>query len=138
MVTLRTEEHCHVVGFSHTLVDVNLTREMRLKEVISKIASIPMGDTDCALPMLEACKRHLAVDVFVVYTDNETWAGKVHPMEALREYRRKVNARAKLIVVGMTATGFSIADPLDTGALDIVGFDVAAPQIMRALALGAL
>ena len=37
---------------------------------------------------------------------------------------------AKMIVVGMTSNGFSIADPDDAGMLDVVGFDTAVPQIM--------
>ena len=37
---------------------------------------------------------------------------------------------AKLIVVGMTSTGFSVADPRDGGMLDVVGFDAAAPQVI--------
>jgi 60 kDa SS-A/Ro ribonucleoprotein len=80
--------------------------------------------------MIEASRRGWAVDTFVVYTDNETWAGKVHPVAALRDYRRKSRIAAKLIVVGMTSTGFSIADPSDGGMLDVVGFDSAAPAVI--------
>jgi 60 kDa SS-A/Ro ribonucleoprotein len=65
-----------------------------------------------------------------VMTDNETWAGKIHPVEALRSYRKKMGIAAKLVVVGMTSTGFSIADPNDGGMLDVVGFDAAAPAVI--------
>lgn len=41
---------------------------------------------------------------------------------------------AKLIVVGMTATKFTIANPDDPGMLDIAGFDTAAPGIMSEFA----
>ena len=44
--------------------------------------------------------------------------------------------RAKLIVVGMTATKFTIADPSDPGMLDVVGFDAAAPRVMADFARG--
>jgi len=37
---------------------------------------------------------------------------------------------AKLIVVGMVSSGFSIADPDGAGMLDVVGFDTAVPQLM--------
>jgi 60 kDa SS-A/Ro ribonucleoprotein len=37
---------------------------------------------------------------------------------------------AKMIVIGMTATDFSIADGNDGGMLDVCGFDIATPQIM--------
>ena len=77
------------------------------------------------------------IDVFVVYTDSETWFGKIHPTEALKQYREKMNnPNAKLIVVGMQSNGFTIADPNDKGMLDVVGFDSAAPQIMSLFAEG--
>jgi 60 kDa SS-A/Ro ribonucleoprotein len=63
------------------------------------------------------------VDTFVVLTDNETWAGNIKPVQALQSYRETHNPNAKLVVVGMTSTGFSIADPNDSGMLDVVGFD---------------
>lgn len=77
------------------------------------------------------------IDVFVVYTDSETWFGKIHPTEALKQYREKMNIpNAKLIVVGMQSNGFTIADPNDKGMLDVVGFDSAAPQVMSLFAEG--
>jgi 60 kDa SS-A/Ro ribonucleoprotein len=77
------------------------------------------------------------IDVFVVYTDNETWFGKIHPTEALKRYRQEMNQpNAKLIVVGMQSNSFTIADPNDKGMLDVVGFDSAAPQVMSLFAEG--
>jgi 60 kDa SS-A/Ro ribonucleoprotein len=70
------------------------------------------------------------VDAFIIYTDNETWAGNIHPAQALKKYRNKWNNNAKLIVVGMTSNGFSIADPNDRDMLDVVGFDTSVPQLM--------
>jgi len=65
-----------------------------------------------------------------VYTDSETWAGSIHPCKALNKYRREMGIPARLVVVGMTSTGFTIADPSDAGMLDVVGFDSAAPQVI--------
>jgi len=70
------------------------------------------------------------VDVFVVYTDNETWAGKVHPAQALQQYRASMGIPAKLVVVAMASNGFSIANPDDAGMLDVVGFDAATPALI--------
>ena len=95
-----------------------------------------MGGTDCAQPMLYAKERQLMVDVFIVYTDCETYAGAVHPCEALRQYREAMGINARLIIVAMTSNGFTLADPNDHGMLDIAGFDSAAPEIMRQFALG--
>ena len=100
------------------------------------VADLPFGATDCAQPMLDALERKLPVDVFVVYTDNETWAGDIHPHQALVEYRQKSGIDAKLVVVGMTATRFSIADPDDAGMLDVVGFDAAVPSLITEFARG--
>jgi 60 kDa SS-A/Ro ribonucleoprotein len=80
--------------------------------------------------MIWATKERVPVDTFVVYTDNETWAGQVHPAEALKNYRQKMGIGAKLVVVGMTSTGFTIADPQDAGMLDVVGFDTTAPNVI--------
>jgi 60 kDa SS-A/Ro ribonucleoprotein len=57
----------------------------RLDDVVRAVSDLPFGGTDCALPMLHAIDRKLAVDVFVVYTDSETWAGAVHPFQALQQ-----------------------------------------------------
>ena len=60
----------------------------------------------------------------------------MHPFQALAEYRHRMGRPAKLVVVGMTATSFTIADPGDPGMLDVVGFDTAAPQVMADFARG--
>jgi len=80
--------------------------------------------------MVEALKHRWAVDAFVVFTDNETWAGNIHPAQALREYRERMGIAAKLVVVAMASNGFSIADPDDAGMLDVVGFDTATPGVL--------
>lgn len=130
MVTARTEKNWHVMGFSNSLVNIPITSRQSLNEVIQAVEKLPMGGTDCALPMVYAKENRLEVDTFVVYTDNETWAGKIHPFQALEQYRQTMGRPAKLVVVGMTATEFSIANPKDAGMLDVVGFDSAAPAIL--------
>jgi 60 kDa SS-A/Ro ribonucleoprotein len=105
-----------------------ISPRQRLDDVIRKTSNLPFGGTDCALPMLYALKVRMQIDVFTIYTDSETWAGDIHPTRALQEYRQKTGIPAKLVVVGMTSNGFSIADPGDGGMMDVVGFDPATPQ----------
>jgi 60 kDa SS-A/Ro ribonucleoprotein len=112
------------------LTPLPISPRQRLDDVVRQIASIPFGGTDCALPMVEALKHRWAVDTFVVYTDSETWAGEIHPAQALRAYRERTGIAAKLIVVAMASNGFTIADPDDAGMLDVVGFDTATPQVI--------
>lgn len=117
-------------GLPSGLSPLAITPRQRLDDVVRSISGIPFGGTDCALPMIEAEKHRWPVDVFVVYTDNETWAGNVHPAQALRRYRERMGIAARLVVVAMASNGFSIADPEDAGMLDVVGFDAAAPQLI--------
>lgn len=120
------------------LTQLTISPRQRLDDVVGETARLPMGGTDCALPLLWAMRHQIPVDVFAVYTDSETWHGAVHPAQALREYRRKVNPAAKLVVIGMVSSNFSIADPLDRGMLDVVGFDTAVPALLSDFGTGGL
>ncbi|XP_062515733.1 RNA-binding protein RO60-like [Corticium candelabrum] len=136
MVTARCEKNYHMLGFSHELVRLPISPKMRLDTVVEEMNKVPMGATDCAQPMQWAIKNKAKVDVFIVYTDCETWFGSVHPCKALKLYRQEMAINAKLIVCGMTSNGFTIADPDDAGMLDMAGFDSAAPEVIRNFVLG--
>jgi 60 kDa SS-A/Ro ribonucleoprotein len=152
MATIRSEktENVHSVMFSsgsgrnsgwgrqHAVSPFDISAKQRLDTVVRNMDRADFGGTDCSLPMLYATKNKLDVEAFVVYTDSETWAGEVHPMQALKEYRKKFNPKARLVVVGMASNGFSIADPNDVGTMDIVGFDTAAPQVISQFVSGNL
>jgi 60 kDa SS-A/Ro ribonucleoprotein len=88
--------------------------------------------------MLYARALEREVDTFVIYTDSETWAGNIHPVQALRDYRRASGIDARLVVVAMVSNGFSIASPADGGMLDVVGFDTATPQLIADFTRGTL
>ncbi|HTW82934.1 MAG TPA: TROVE domain-containing protein [Candidatus Sulfotelmatobacter sp.] len=133
---VRTEARVHVMAFSEKFVPFPIRRDEPIRSVVARTNALPFMATDCALPMLYALEKRLEIDLFVIYTDNETWFGNVHPDEALRRYRERTGIRAKLAVVGMTATGFTIADPDDAGMLDVVGFDAAAPALIAGFARG--
>jgi len=130
LITAATEANHGFVGFSTQLIELAISPRQRLDDVITTVSGLPFAGTDCALPMTWALAQRRDIDVFVVYTDSETWAGSTHPSIALRKYREKTGIAAKLIVVGMTSNGFTIADPDDAGMLDVVGFDTAAPAVM--------
>ena len=121
---------------AYGIAPLGLSSRQRLDDIVKTVSGLPFGGTDCALPMLYALDRNLDIDTFVIYTDSETWAGDIHPSQALRRYRERTGIAARLIVVGMVSNGFSIADPNDPGMLDVVGFDTAAPQVMADFAAG--
>jgi 60 kDa SS-A/Ro ribonucleoprotein len=161
MATVHAEDQVHVIGFTGgyaphggrslarwgqratergTLDDavtvIPLSDKKSLSHNINLTSNLPFGSTDCALPMVYAMEKGLEVDVFVIYTDNDTWVGKVHPFQALQQYRAKTGIDAKLVVMSTSASRFSIADPSDPGMLDIVGFDSASPKIISEFAKG--
>jgi 60 kDa SS-A/Ro ribonucleoprotein len=120
------------------LTPLAISPRQRLDDAVKAVSDLPFGGTDCALPMLYATAEQRLVDTFVIYTDSETWAGDIHPAQALRAYRQASGIDARLVVVGMVSNGFSIADPADQGMLDVVGFDTATPQLISDFARGAL
>ncbi len=154
LLTAATEADHHIVGFTGRGFRINGTQPVtvggwawhanngagveplrisprqRLDDAIRAISGLPMGPTDCALPMLYALEAKIKADVFVVYTDSETWHGQIHPVQALRRYRERLGISAKLIVVGLVSNGFTIADPEDGGMMDAIGFDTAMPRLI--------
>jgi len=156
LVTLASDSDAEVVGFhagrggwtartrgrfagrADGLTPLPLSPRQRLDDAVRRVADLPFGGTDCALPMLYAMERGRAIDTFVIYTDSETWAGDIHPPEALRRYRRATGIAARLVVVGMVANRFTIADRRDAGMLDVAGFDTSTPEVIAGFARGDL
>jgi 60 kDa SS-A/Ro ribonucleoprotein len=164
MVTVATEPSTHIIGFTgggrnsytfgynrrkaveaagtskyaSTVTNLSnvITKGRKLEDVIRDTSGLPFGATDCSLPMLYAMEQGLSVDTFVILTDNDTWAGDIHPFEALKQYRAKTGIDARLVVMSTIASKFSIADPSDAGMLDIAGFDSAAPGLVADFSRG--
>jgi 60 kDa SS-A/Ro ribonucleoprotein len=144
--TLAVESNVDVVGFtsgargggwnqrSYRAIDgltpLDLSPRRRLDDNVKAISGLDFGRTDCALPAKWAAANRKDYDAIVIATDNETWAGNGHPFQALETYRKQVGHPVKQIVVAMTATNFSIADPKDPHSLDVVGFDSALPSLI--------
>lgn len=124
------------VAFTAGLTKLDKSKFTTVNGALKYLSGWNFGGTDCAQPMLYALANGLDIDAFVVYTDNETWFGSVHPTEALRQYRLRSGINAKLVVVGMTATGFSIADPADPNTLDVVGLSSDAPAVISSFIKG--
>lgn len=140
LVTAATEPGHAFIAFTAGaggVTPLSISPRQRLDDVVKTVEALPMGSTDCSLPMLWAQTNGIDVDTFCVYTDNETWAGNVHPAQALRSYRDARGVPAKLVVVGMTSNGFSIADPNDAGMMDVVGFDTSTPPVIADFARAA-
>ena len=148
MVLARTEPKTLVRGFTSPagrlyggvteLMDLGVTKNDTLPQVMKKVSDLNFGATDCSMPMEWARENNVAIDTFTVITDNETYAGRVHPFQAVKNYRKATGINARLAVFGVSATDFTIADPRDPGMMDFVGFDSAAPKVFTDFSAGRL
>lgn len=144
MTIARTERAHEIRGFTSSggwgrkasLTDLGITAKTPLATAMKSVQKNNFGATDCAQPMLWALENDVEVDTFVVITDSETWHGTVKPVDALKRYRRKTGIDARLAVLGVEGSKFSIADKNDKGMLDMVGFDSAAPRALADFSAG--
>ena len=159
LVLAATEPYTHTIGFTggrnsysygsrrkvvpagnteytSSVMELSISPKQRLTDAVREVEGLPFGDTDCSLPMLYALEKGIKVDTFIVMTDNETWAGKIHPFEALKLYREKTGIDARLIVLATEGSRNTIADPKDAGMLDIAGFDSSVPQLIAEFSKG--
>lgn len=138
MTIARTEPYYEVMGFSNTFRDLGVSPNDDLAATLRKTYGLTFGSTDMSAPMEYALKNRIEVDTFAVLTDNETYAGRTKPFQALRNYREKMGIDARLAVFGVAASPFTIADPQDRGMMDFVGFDSNAPRVFADFSAGRL
>lgn len=119
----------HVIEVDTGVHASKVTPRTNLREIASWRPS--GGGTDLSLPFSHAEQERLEVDGFIVFTDNETWAGRRHASQALDSYRRAVNPQARVVVASLTATGHTIGDPQDEGVLNIAGLDASLPMVVN-------
>lgn len=139
LVTANVEDQYLTVGFTDggRVQEVPISPKQRLTDAMRTFDKIivPEG-TDCALPFQYAIGNRLHVDAFALFTDNESWAGSIHPYQELEQYRKVSGNDSKLVVVAMAAVPYSITDPQDNNSLNLIGFDTSAPNIMSAFIRG--
>jgi 60 kDa SS-A/Ro ribonucleoprotein len=140
LVLYATEPNCDVIAFTtdRDVSPLGMKPGIKLKGVMDLIRSRPSGGTDCALPMIWALaeaqkKGHKPYDAVIVLTDNETHSERCsrHPADLIKRYRDLTGAATKLVVIGMTATTCSIADPKDLGMLDVAGINADVPLLIN-------
>ena len=137
MVIARTEPKYYLSAFSTSLMDLPITPDMKLEEVVRVMNRLPAGGTNISAPIVASTKSRLPVDVFIVVTDNELNYGK-HPAYALQEHRDRTGRNSKLATVAMVSYRGTIADPDDGGMMDFVGFDPTTPKMIAMFAKGEL
>jgi len=147
-MTIARTEPAHIIrgftsegrgwGGATSLSDLGISAKTPLATAMRAVQKSNFGGTDASLPMKWALENKVEVDTFVVITDNETYGGSSKPTQALKKYRDKTGIDARLAVLGVASTEFTIADPTDRGQMDFVGFDSAAPRVLADFSAGRL
>lgn len=127
MVIARSEPNYWIHGFASDFIDLGITAKTNLADAFKQVSNRNFGSTNPGAALEHALAHKWGAESFIVMTDNEVNTGK-HPSQLLRQYREKTGIPAKMSVVGMTTTNFSIADPKDPGMMDFVGFDLNTPE----------
>jgi hypothetical protein len=84
-------------------------REDSVMTLMDKIIKAPGGSTNMSVPVDYLIKNNKKVDVFIGITDSEEW-GRSKWLESWAEYRRKVNNKAKAVLIRV--------DPYNTNPYD--------------------
>jgi len=125
----KREPNYYIAGFAHTMRELGITKKDTITSATKKAYDSAFGSTRISVPIADAGNRKMVVDGFVIITDSEVNMSP-HPTPVLKQYRKDFNPNAKLIVIGMTSNGFTVADPNDRNSLDIVGFDTSMHSII--------
>jgi len=133
LAVAKVEKTNYIMGFADTFRDLGITPKMRLTDALQRTNAMRFGSTNCSLPTQWALKNKVEVDCFIIITDNEVNTGP-HPSQSLQQYRDKMGINAKQVVIAMTPTKFSIADPNDPFQTDVAGFDSSVPQAVQEFA----
>lgn len=152
LATIKAEKNYFVGGFDTNFkVLSRFTKKTSYSQVTDHNSGIwprNFGGTDASVAYRHAIDKKQEADVFVFWTDSESWAGggiygrrgTGHPADLLKSYRKKVNKNAKAIYVTLVPYGdqVTLVDPDDAGSYDIAGFTSQTPKMIQLIAEGKL
>lgn len=134
LVTAKAEKNYAIRGFSTEFRDLKITRNDSFSSAFRKASNQNFGGTDASVAYDWMIKHKFKADIVCFWTDSESWAGRKHPSEALREYRRKVNPNVKAVYVTLAPYRLTLVDPQDPLSWDLGGFDPGIPRLIQMLA----
>lgn len=131
----RTERRCRLVVFTqqNTTKLLNVSSKITWDALLNSVRQNPAG-TDLADPiewLMRDSKQEIP-ELIVEITDNETWGGRSHVVEALGRLRKKAKHPIAFVVAAVTSTEMTVADPNDPHSLNVVGFDATVPEVIAA------
>jgi len=138
LASVRSEKNYFVGGFNTSFTPLsNFSRKMTYKQAMNFYDG-DFGGTDADQAYKYAIKHNVKTDVFVFFTDSESWAGYRHPAQGFTAYKSKLNPKAKAIYVTLIPYGdnITLADPKDNQSYDIAGFTGETPKLINLIAKG--
>lgn len=134
LTTAKAEKNYVIRGFSTEFKDLGITKKDSFCNALRKVENNTFGATDASVAWDWMVKEKVRTDVAVFWTDSESWAGKRHASQALKEYRRKINPDVKAIYVTLTPYQITLVDPDDPLSYDLGGFDPSIPKLIQMIA----
>jgi 60 kDa SS-A/Ro ribonucleoprotein len=143
LASIKAEKDYFVGGFDTQFTPMKFRRDTPFKSVTdcrSGLWPSNFGGTDASAAYDYAIAKKIETDVFVFWTDSESWAGRKHPSQAFAEYKNRVNKNAKAIYITLTAYGdnITLADPKDPQSYDFASFTGETPKLIQMVANGEL
>lgn len=136
LASIKSEKNYFVGGFNDSFTPIDTLRKNTSFKQSMNFWRGGFGSTDASQAYEYAIKNKVYTDVFVFFTDSESWSGWRHPSQALAEYRTKINKNAKAIYVTLVPNGdhITLADPKDPHSYDIAGFTSETPKLISMIA----
>ncbi|XP_033729591.1 60 kDa SS-A/Ro ribonucleoprotein-like [Pecten maximus] len=157
-MTMKSEDKVDVVYFTRSVTPLPVSSESKLSDICDELATqiiiadnlpepeedkpkndeplfrgVPPPPCEMAAPIQWARENKKAVDVFLFLTDNrDKSTGKTSPQDALQQYRKDMDMpNTKMVTCGFTSATMWVADENDKRMLDIAGFDLTVPNVIR-------
>ena len=140
LASIKSEKNYFVGGFNTQFEPIASLRKSTSFKNATKFYNGSFGGTDASSAYTYAIKNSVQADVFVFFTDSESWAGRTHTSQALTDYRKKFNPNAKAIYVTLVPNGdhVTLVDPKDKNSYDVAGFTAETPKLIQMIATNQL
>lgn len=136
MTLARCEPNVYTAGFQDRLIDLKITKNSSLPDVMNMFSTFHTGSTNAGAIIEDAISRKLDVDLFVHITDNDFNSGR-QPYQLLKEYQKRMNKPNCKLVSLVTYPSLYMPFPEeDPNCLGIAGFATDAPKMLQIFAGG--
>jgi 60 kDa SS-A/Ro ribonucleoprotein len=136
-IHVMTESNLVFSTFHNTAdFDSTINKRMSLSALREHFARIPRGGTNTAAPFELLLRSGTDVDAVITYTDNQTWSGSRHVVQAHKQLQDKLGHAVKFINCATSAHSTTDTDPGNPNMLELVGFDASAPRAISEFVAG--